>query len=439
MTTASLIHDRPRSVAIHKKSCKVIPQGVNSPVRAFPGLKEAPLIIERGKGDQVFDADGNTFIDYCCSWGALILGHADPDIVEATTARLSQGSSFGIATEIEGLLAEEVAKVLPSMEKLRFVSSGTEATMSAARLARGATGRDVIVKFIGCYHGHADFFLVQAGSGVASFTAGASSAGVPADAVKHTVCLPFNDREAVEAFFADPSYKGRVAAVIVEPVAGNMGCVPAHPEFLQLLREETTQAGALLIFDEVITGFRVGLQGAQGLYGIRPDLTCLGKVVGGGFPAAAFGGRAEIMDCLSPEGSVYQAGTLSGNPVAMEAGYRTLKRLQQPGFYEALEAKCRRLIDPVQHCIEKIGIEACVQRVGSMFTVFLGKRQVDCMADTQACKGYTELFSYLFERGIYFPPLQFESCCLMEAHTEQHIDQTKELLLEFLNHQDAIL
>lgn len=430
---STLIEKRPTSETIHKKSCEYIPQGVNSPVRAFPGMKEAPLIAKRGLGDEVIDADGNTFIDFCCSWGAAILGHADPEIVQTASQRIAWGSTFGLATEIEGKVAQAITELIPSIEKIRFVSSGTEATMSAARLARGYTGKDLIIKFVGCYHGHADLFLVQAGSGVIGFNSSASSAGVPDAAVKDTLCIPFNDCEAVRATFANPEYKDRIAAVIIEPIAGNMGTIPSTPEFLQLLREETEKAGALLIFDEVISGFRAGgIKGAQGYYKIAPDLTCLGKIIGGGFPAAAFGGRADIMNHLSPEGKVYQAGTLSGNPVAMEAAYCTLQRLQQPGFYEELDEKTRLITDPVKRYIEEHSLNACLQRVGSMFTLFLGKKEVRCLADTQACQGYPELFSFLFERGIYFSPLQYEACFVSSAHTEDHLLYTRDCLIEFL-------
>ena len=430
MLLDSGIASRKTSESIYSRSCEVIPQGVNSPVRAFRGVKEAPMVAARALGDEVIDSDGNSYVDYCCSWGALILGHADPEIVQAASERLSLGSTFGITTEVEAQLAEKVVSLVPSIEKIRFVSSGTEATMSAARLARGYTGRHIIIKFIGCYHGHADFFLVQAGSGVAGLT-GSSSAGVPADHVKHTLCLPFNDAEAVRRVFKDPAYADCIAGVIVEPIAGNMGVVPGTPEFLNTLREETEKAGALLIFDEVMTGFRVGLTGAQGRYGITPDLSCFGKVIGGGFPAAAFGGRAEIMDHLAPEGNVYQAGTLSGNPVAMEAGLRTLERVAQPGFYETLERKTLQLVQPLQAFFEEKDINACVQQVGSMFTVFCGRRSVSNMAEAMNCTGYVDLFSHLFKRGIYFPPIQVEACFLTAAHTDDHIDYTLQAIQDY--------
>lgn len=431
MPTDTLIEKRPISEAIYKESCRYIPQGVNSPVRAFPGLEEAPLVVERGVGAEIIDADDNRYVDYCCSWGALILGHAHPDVVGGVSERLARGSSFGITTEIEARLARKVVEILPSIEKLRFVSSGTEACMSALRLARGVTGRQLVVKFTGCYHGHADPFLVQAGSGLALYGKRASSAGVPEAAVKHTVCLPYNDCEAVSRFFEERGQE--IAAVFVEPIAGNMGVVPGTEEFLLTLRRLTQTAGALLVFDEVINGFRVGLTGAQGKYGISPDLTCLGKVVGGGFPAAAFGGRAELMDALAPEGAVYQAGTLSGNPVAMEAGWQTLELLQAPGFYESLEEKAALLLDPVKQFIADNDLNACIQDVGSMFTLFLGRRSVGNISETQQCQGYEKLFSYLLARGIYFPPSQYEACFITAAHSEEQLKATGDSLIAFLS------
>ena len=326
-----------KSQEIFEKSCAVIAGGVNSPVRAFIGLDVDPLIAEKGVGDTVWDVDGNPYIDYCMSWGALLHGHAPQRVVEKAIQRVQKGSSFGIATSIEERLARQIVEIMPGMDKLRFVSSGTEATMTAVRLARGYTGRPLIVKFNGNYHGHADPFLVQAGSGVSQMSPESSSEGVPSEIVKHTLSLPFNDLEKARQLFQDPEISKQIAAVIVEPIAANMGVVPATHAFFELLRRETERLEAVLIFDEVITGFRVSLRGAQGVYGIEPDLTCLGKIVGGGFPAAVFGGKKKVMDHLAPKGAVYQAGTLSGNPVAMEAGLETLKLAMREGFYEDLE------------------------------------------------------------------------------------------------------
>ena len=336
--------DRPESKLIFENLCQFIPGGVNSPVRSCKGMGQLPLVADHGYEDLLVDADGKSYIDFCGSWGALIHGHAHPSILEGIGKRLKKGTSFGVTTAIEGELAEEVIRLVSSIEKIRFVSSGTEATMSAVRLARGFTGKEWIVKFSGNYHGHADFFLVQAGSGLLEHTSSASSAGIPEGAVKHTISLPYNDRESCKKLFEHPSFRNRIAAVIVEPIAGNMGVVPAEPAFLHYLREETERSGALLIFDEVMTGFRVHLKGAQEVYGIKPDLTCFGKIVGGGMPAAAFGGRKKIMDCLAPLGPVYQAGTLSGNPIAMEAGLQSLRLLQKEGFYEELQRKTNQLL-----------------------------------------------------------------------------------------------
>lgn len=393
------------------------------------------MVVDRAAGDLLFDADGHSYIDYCGSWGPLIHGHAHPVIVNAVTKRLEKGTSFGITTQLEGEIAEEVVKLIDSIEKIRFVSSGTEAGMTAARLARGFTKRDVIVKFIGNYHGHADFFLVQAGSGVLEVSPTASSDGIPEDVVKHTVCLPYNDIEACATLFSNPQFQNNIAAVILEPIAANMGVVPADPAFIQFLRKETEKRGIVLIFDEVITGFRIGLQGAQKHYGVKADLTCFGKIIGGGLPAAAFGGRKEIMDCLAPLGSVYQAGTLSGNPLAMEAGLQGLKLLQAPGFYEELERKTSLLVDPIQKRIQQKNWNACIQRVGSMFTLFLGKKEVKNLEDALQVndKLYAKMFRTLFEKGIYVAPSPNEAWFVSSAHTDEHLEQTAEAILEFLD------
>lgn len=431
----SLVTERQRSSEIYERLKDVTPGGVNSPIRACKGVLPVPLVAERGEGDLVYDPDGNSYIDYVMSWGPLILGHADPGLLAAVESRMRQGCTFGITTEVEAELAEEIRKLLPSMQQVRFVSSGTEATMSALRLARGATGRDLIVKFNGNYHGHADFLLVQAGSGVAGLTATSSSSGVTHAAVEQTLSLPFNDESAVRELFAERG--SEIAAVICEPIAANMGLVPGDASWLQLLRELTEQHGALLIFDEVISGFRIGLQGAQGAYGITPDLTCLGKVIGGGFPVGAFGGRRDVMAHLAPLGTVYQSGTLSGNPVAMEAGLYQLRRLQVDGFYEELERKARIICDPVQECIEELGLPACVQRFNSAFTIYLGPRRFNRMEDKAELdsEAYARFFQWMFERDIYIPPLQVEAWFVSMAHSDVHLEQTRDAALSFFRHE----
>jgi len=425
--------ERPKSKQCYQELCEVIPGGVNSPVRAFKGLGISPLVVERGAGDQIYDVDGNAYIDYCGSWGPLIHGHAHPEIVAAAQKRLAMGSTFGITTAIEEQLAREVVNLVPSIDKIRFVSSGTEATMSAVRLARGYTKRNLVVKFAGHYHGHADFFLVQAGSGVLGLTPTSSSAGIPEGIIQHTACLPFNDIEACRAFLLHPDHRHQVAAVIIEPIAGNIGCVPATTEFLQMLRKVTGEIGALLIFDEVITGFRVGLGGAQEMYGVTPDLTCFGKVIGGGFPAAAFGGRQDIMDLLAPLGTVYQGGTLSGNPVAMEAGLKSLKMLQVPGVYQELMRKTNIITEPLRKLFAAKDINACVQQVGSMFTIFFGATQVRNMSDVSQLDTtkFTEFFLYLFNEGVYIPPSQYEVWFVSMAHEEDNLMRTRDLILDY--------
>lgn len=426
---------RPISEKIYQRLCEVIPGGVNSPVRACTGLGMAPLVADYGKGDLIVDCDGHAYVDYCGSWGALIHGHAHPDILTSVQQRMMKGTTFGVTTPVEEAIARKVTELVPSIEKVRFVSSGTEATMSAVRLARGATKRDWIIKFIGHYHGHADFFLVQAGSGVAELSSTSSSLGIPHELIQHTICLPFNDIAIVRRVLSDARYNNNIAAVILEPIAGNMGVVPASPDFIQMLREETEKIGALLIFDEVITGFRVGLGGAQALYQVTPDLTCLGKIIGGGFPAAAFGGRKELMDHLAPLGPVYQAGTLSGNPVAMEAGLQALKMLERPGFYQELQDKADRITQPVKQFVSDRKLDACLQQVGSMFTIFLGRRHVDNMADALAGDKtrYAHFFKHLFERGFYIPPFQYESWFVSSAHTVPHLEKTRDAILAFLS------
>jgi glutamate-1-semialdehyde 2,1-aminomutase len=403
---------RQKSFAIFEASKHKIPGGVNSPVRSFPGLDMTPLIATRGEGPYIWDADGHRYIDYCGSWGSLILGHAPPLVVQAAIEQLKKGSSFGIATPYEIELASKICYHLPSIEKIRFVSSGTEATMSALRVARGATGKPTIIKFIGHYHGHSDGLLVRAGSGVVQVNPEASSKGIPSDFVKHTLCLPFNDLATCREVLRS---RDDIAAVILEPIAANMGLVPAESDFMEMLREETARKGVILIYDEVITGFRVGLSGAQGLYNITPDLTCLGKIIGGGFPAAAFGGRADLMDHLAPLGGVYQAGTLSGNPVAMCAGLAALTALEQPGFYENLEKQTTPLVNALR---EKIS--GHVTHVGSMFTPFFTTPEL-----------YVQLFKHLFSKQIYFVPSGYETNFVSSAHTPAEIDCTIDALQDF--------
>lgn len=427
---------RPISQSIYQNLCALIPGGVNSPVRSCKEVEQLPMVVDRAAGDLLFDADNLSYIDFCCSWGALIHGHAHPQILEAIQKRAARGTSFGVTSAIEGQLAAKIIELVPSVEKIRFVSSGTEATMSAVRLARGFTGRDLIVKFGGNYHGHADFFLVQAGSGVMGLSPTSSSAGIPDEIVKHTLCLRYNDTKSIHDLFQNEQYRGRIAAVIVEPIAGNIGVVPAKPEFLQALRDETAKAGALLILDEVISGFRIGLSGAQGLYGIKPDLTCFGKIMGGGFPAAAFGGRAEVMNCLAPLGPVYQAGTLSGNPVAMEAGLQALTLLQQRGFYEELERKALLITEPVREALKKRNdISTCLQRAGSMFTLFFGRKEVSNMEDARALdlKTFGRFFRFMFENGVYIPPSQHEAWFISSAHEERNLNKTRDLILQFID------
>ncbi len=422
---------RTKSKEIYERACSVIPGGVNSPVRSFRHLGMPPLIVESGAGSQIRDVDGNTYIDFCCSWGALILGHAHPDVVKGVCDQMGRGSSFGIATEIEERIATKLVGLLPSIEKIRFVSSGTEATMTAMRLARGFTGRTKIVKFSGHYHGHSDSLLIQAGSGVASLNPLATSLGVNLSTIKDTICLPFNDFEAVRALFKDST---DIAAVILEPITGNMGVVLPENGFLELLREETERNGALLIFDEVITGFRVDLRGAQGLYGILPDLTCLGKVIGGGFPVAAVGGRKEILDCLAPLGKVYQAGTLSGNPVAMRGGLETLAHIEQEDFYPRLQKKTERMTRPIEEVLARKKMDACLQKAGSMFNLFFGVRQVRSKEDLKGLNEamFVQFFQYLFERGIYISPSSHEAWFLSSVHLDSEIDYASECIVTFL-------
>ncbi len=420
--------NRKKSEAAFREAVAYIPGGVDSPVRALKAVGESPLFIERAKGVTLTDIDGNLYTDFCLSWGVFILGHAHPGVLGRVAEAIGRGTSYGIPTLVETQLAKRVNALMPTMERVRFVNSGTEAVMSAVRLARGFTGRNLIVKFAGCYHGHVDHLLVAAGSGVATMGA-SSSAGVPDSFVAHTACVPFNDKEALERLFRERG--GDIAAVIVEPVPANMGVVPERDGFLRFVRELTRRHGALLIFDEVITGFRLRPGGAQQLYGIAPDLTTVGKIVGGGFPAAAFGGRADIMALLAPDGPVYQAGTLSGNPVAMTAGIATLDLLAAPGVYEALNAKAARFIGELRSALKDKGI--VVNSVENMFTPFFTEGEVTDFADVRRCDTvrFGKFFRHMFDHGVYFSPSQFETNFVSVAHTDADLDRVLSVAAAF--------
>src|SRR5271155_1040028 len=409
---------------LQKRAESMIPGGVNSPVRAFGSVGGEPPFIVRGKGSHIWDADENEFIDYVGSWGPLILGHAAADVLDAIVGAACNGTSFGASTPAEADLAELVLSAFPQMQKVRFVSSGTEATMSAIRLARGYTKRKYIVKFEGCYHGHADALLVKAGSGIATLGI-PGSAGVPEEFTQFTLALPYNDTDVLEQAFK--KYKHEIACVIVEPVVGNMGCVPPAPGYLEALRAITSQDKALLIFDEVMTGFRLAYGGAQELYGIQPDLTTMGKIIGGGLPVGAYGGAAEIMDLVAPLGPVYQAGTLSGNPLAMAAGYATLSYLREhKDVYSRLDKLAGELVAGLADAAEDAGVTMCSNRVGSMFTWFFTHGPVSDW--TSAAKSDADAFGRFFramlENGIYLPPSQFEAAFLGAAHTEPDVQRT---------------
>lgn len=413
------INNREKSAAAFAEALQVIPGGVNSPVRALRSVGTTPLFVKEAKGAYITDIDDNKFIDFCMSWGVFILGHNQEKVSKAAVDAVLRGSSYGIPTVSETILAQKVREAIPSMERLRFVNSGTEATMSAIRVARGYTGRDILVKFEGNYHGHADHLLVAAGSGVANIS-NASSAGVPNDFVKHTVVLPYNDIDALKKYFAENGDK--VAALILEPVACNMGVVVPTEEFLKTTREVTSQHGAVLIFDEVITGFRLSRGGAQQRFGIKPDMTTVGKIAGGGFPAAAFGGREDIMRCLAPDGPVYQAGTLSGNPVAMAAGIETLSQLSQPGFYEELEERSNKFIEKLEKIVEGKGIQ--LNHCGSMFTMFFNDKPVRNFQDTKKSdqERFAKYFRNMLSRGIYVSPSQFEGNFISACHSQEILD-----------------
>jgi glutamate-1-semialdehyde 2,1-aminomutase len=416
---------RETSRRLYRRALDVIPGGVNSPVRACKSVGEEPLFIDRAIGCFLYDADGNRYIDYVGSWGPMILGHRHAAVVAAIEAVLSRGISFGAPTDLEIDLAEKVIEAVPSIEKVRMVNSGTEATMSAVRLARGVTGRDKILKFDGCYHGHGDTLLVAAGSGVATLAI-PGSPGVPDSVASCTLSAPYNDLEAVRQVF---DRQGReIAAVIVEPVAGNMGMVPPEPGFLEGLRDLTRQSGSLLIFDEVMSGFRVAYGGAQARYGVVPDLTTLGKIIGGGMPVGAYGGKKEIMAHIAPEGPVYQAGTLSGNPVAMAAGLATLEEIGRSGFYDALEEKAARLEQGLAAAVADAGIAAQLTRVGSMMGLFFTDREVKNFEDAKTCdlERFAAFYRGMLGRGIYLAPSQFEAVFVSSAHNVDFIDETVE-------------
>ncbi len=415
--------NQQRSEELFREAQCYLPGGVDSPVRAFKAVGGTPPFIVRGKGSKIYDVDGNQFIDYVGSWGPLILGHSHPQVVEALKNAVEKGTSFGAPTELEIILAKTISTAMPSIEMLRFVNSGTEATMSALRLARAYTNRDMIIKFAGGYHGHSDGLLVKAGSGVATLGI-PDSPGVPSGYASNTLTAPYNDAKAIAQLF--DRYSKEIAAVIVEPVAANMGIVPPQPGFLESLRSLTKQFGSLLIFDEVITGFRVAYGGAQALYGITPDLTCLGKIIGGGLPVGAYGGRKELMEMMAPVGPVYQAGTLSGNPIAMTAGIETLKLLSQPGVYDQLEIKAAGLEKGIAVAVAKAGINIHVSRIASLVTVFFSS---DPVIDYETARkadsaSFSKFFHSLLAEGIYWPPSQFEAAFISLVHSDEDIQLT---------------
>ncbi len=412
-----------RSRELFERAEQVLVGGVNSPVRAFRSVGGEPLVIERGSGQYLYDADGNELLDFVCSWGAIILGHANPAIAEAIADQARRGTSFGVTTELELELATLITRAIPFIEKIRFVSSGTEATMSAVRLARGITKRDFIVKFEGCYHGHADSFLSQAGSGLATLGI-AECPGVPQALARLTLNVPFNDLHAVERVFS--RHKDKIAAVIVEPIAANMGVVPPETGFLRGLQEITHRNGALLIVDEVITGFRLHNGSAQELLGIEADLTTLGKIIGGGVPVAAYGGRAELMNHVAPLGPVYQAGTLAGNPLAMRAGIAALRQLTKPGLYDEMTQMARRLVFGLRAELKDAGIPAHINAIGSLLTIFFAPGPVRNYADAKRSdtRHYARFFQEMLDRGIFLAPSQFEAAFLSAAHTPADIDGT---------------
>src|SRR5580658_9728099 len=420
---ASIANARPRSTEIFERGKKTLVGGVDSPVRAFRAVGGTPLVIDHALGTRLYDVDGREYLDYVCSWGALILGHAHPDVVTAVSNQASLGTSYGMTSPLEIELGEKITHAVPSVEMVRFVSSGTEAAMSAVRLARAFTERDLVIKFEGCYHGHSDGFLSEAGSGLATLGI-AACPGVPEAFARLTLNTPYNDLAGVENVFRQ--HAGKIAAIIVEPVAANMGVVEPAPGFLQSLREISKREGALLVFDEVITGFRMAYGGAQAVYGIDPDLTVMGKIIGGGLPVAAYGGKRHIMERVSPLGPVYQAGTLSGNPLAMRAGLATLPKLEAPGFYEAVNNRTERLAQGLRAALAETGMEGVVNVAGSLLTIFFCGGPINNYSDAK--KSDTALFAKFFqqmlERGMFLPPSQYEALFVSAAHTDADIDRT---------------
>jgi len=414
-----------------ERARKILVGGVNSPVRAFRAVGHSPLLIDHASGSRLFDIDGHEYLDYVCSWGALILGHAHLDVVDAITEQARRGTSYGITSPLEVELAERIAQAIPSIERIRFVSSGTEATMSAIRAARAFTRRDLILKFEGGYHGHSDSFLVEGGSGLATLGI-SSSPGVPEALAALTRNAPYNNAVAVEALFAQSP--GKIAAVICEPVAANMGVVPPEPGFLQSLRRITERDGALLILDEVITGFRLAYGGAQTVYGVEPDLTVLGKIIGGGLPVAAYGGRREIMDQIAPQGPVYQAGTLSGNPLAMRAGLATLALLDDPEFYKPLNARSERLANGIRDALQQSGVPGQVNRAGSLLTLFFAAQPIRNYADAKRSDTtrFAGFFREMLAHGVLLPPSQFEAIFVSAAHSDEDISRTLAAVRESL-------
>lgn len=426
-----------RSHALFQEAQNLLPGGVNSPVRAFRGVGGDPVFIERAEGPYLYDVDGNRYLDYVQSWGPMILGHAYPPVLNAVIEASKHGFSFGAPTQAESELAKLVIESVPSVEMIRFVNSGTEATMSALRLARAYTGRNKIIKFSGCYHGHADMLLVQAGSGVATMGL-PDSPGVPAETTQNTLSIAYNDTAAVEQLFL--TYPDEIAAIIVEPVAANMGLVLPFPGFLESLRELSQKYGALLIFDEVMTGFRVALGGMQERVGISPDLTCFGKIIGGGLPVGAYGGRRDIMQLVAPLGPMYQAGTLSGNPLAMAAGIATLRELRKPGQYAALERKSQLLADGVHKVLQDTGMDAQFQRIGAMFCLYFSQDPVTDYASAKRSDTvrFAHYFWAMLARGIYLPPSQFESCFISLALEDTLIEETVGVMADVLNKQAEV-
>jgi glutamate-1-semialdehyde 2,1-aminomutase len=419
------------SLELFDRAVNLIPGGVNSPVRACKSVGAEPIFIDRAEGCLIFDADGNRYIDYIGSWGPLILGHRHPAVMDAIVSVLERGTSFGAPIDLEVQLAEMVIEAVPSVEMVRMVNSGTEATMSAVRLARGATQRDIVIKFDGCYHGHADTLLVAAGSGVATLGI-PGSPGIPESIARHTLSLPYNDIECLKEVMKKQG--DSVACIVVEPIAGNMGLVPPEKGFLETLRELADRFGAILIFDEVMTGFRVAYGGAQDLFGVYPDLTCFGKIIGGGLPVGAYGGKLDLMSKVAPQGSVYQAGTLSGNPVAMAAGIATLEQLQKDDVYGALDEKADRLLSGLEQAAKKAAIPAQARRVGSMLGFFFNEKEVKNFDDAKTCDldRFSAFYNGLRQKGIYIAPSQFEVLFISIAHDTEHIDRTIEAAQEVL-------